>query len=168
MGSASIPTPIVHTKDAVYIDTIPEPVITVTPWAANYLKKRTKANMRATIQIYNHAQAVYNIGTKVITYPQGTLLYEGIARIWAGDSGQMALLGEQLVNFGTVNISVPQDVTPTPHRDDIIMVLANPDDTGVVGKNFRIISVDYGGLMAPTTKFTCQIMTDTWAWEPAI
>lgn len=168
MGSAFIPMPIVHTKDAVHIDTIPEPVITASDWASNYLKKRAKANMRAKIQIYNHAQAAYNTGTKVITYPQGTLLYEGIARIWSGDSGQMALLGEQLVNFGTVNISVPQDVLPVPHRDDIIMVTVNPDDLSLVGKNYRIIAVDYGGLMTPTRRFICQIYTETWAWEPAI
>lgn len=147
----------------------PVPPIVVSPYARSYARRHATAHMYYTIQIERMAVGIFNETTGYITPAVKTIVYTGPARIATVNGPQVIMVGEDNPSFTQTSISIPWDTAPVPHRDDIATVLSYDPHSGfgdpaLIGRSFRILSVDTGGQMYAVRRMTALAIEESAAW----
>lgn len=139
--------------------------ITVSDYAKRYLKDRVQSHMNCTVAITRLKRGAFNEVTGLYTATVGAEVYTGPARIWSSNAGTVFDSGGGELAMVTTYCSIPQDVVPVPDKDDQIEVQGCPGDPDLVGRVFRIIFVDGGGLMTPTRKMQIVSQSENRSWD---
>jgi hypothetical protein len=147
----------------------PLPPIVVSPYARNYVRSHATAHMYYTISIVRMLTGVFDEATGGIVPAVGTEIYNGPARIWTVSGPQVISVGEDQMAFTATNISIPWDVDPVPHRDDIATVLTYEPhegfgDPALLDRSFRILDVQLGGQMYATRRMSVLAIGESSAW----
>ena len=139
---------------------------TVSNYARRYVRARAEAQMTCHVRIYRHEDPVFDDETGLMTSSHGTKIYEGDARLWYAQGGNVVELGDADINMMNTYVSIPWDSDPVPHRDDIVMVDSCALDPDLVDRAFRVMNTDGGGLMNATRKMTVSTFAESHTWEP--
>lgn len=135
--------------------------------ATRYVRARVNAQMSYWIKIYRTGAPEFNSTTGVYTANAVTQIYEGKARIWYAGGGSAIAIGEGDIVLTPTYVSIPFESDPIPRVDDVIEVMdsADPD---LVGRTFRIMSVDSGSYLLPARKMQVVMWSEnrTWTSEP--
>lgn len=138
--------------------------ITVSDRSREYVRKRAQDHMGATVSIFRDATQSFNSTTGIVETPVRTAYYTGIARVWTVDSGQVILAGEADITTANTNVSIPWG-SAQPQKDDLVKINSNQADPTVVGKVFRVMNIDGGGLIGGTIRMSCTAFTDSAVWS---
>lgn len=128
------------------------------------MRKRTQDHMGAKVSVYRSGTTTFNSTTGMIDTPARTAYYQGKARIWTVNTGQAVIAGEADITLANTNISIPWG-SASPQKDDLIIVESNPPDPTLVGKAFRVMAIDGGGLIGGSIRMTCATFTDSAVWS---
>ena len=135
----------------------------VTQRSREYVRNRAQQHMEATVKVYKSGDVGFDPTTGISVFPDREPYYEGIARIWQVNEGDMVLSGEAQITQLTTNISIPWDA-PSPRKDDIVVVVTNPPDTRLAGWVFHCVYVDGGGYIGGTRRMRTTALTDSANW----
>jgi hypothetical protein len=122
--------------------------------------------MLCQVKIYRNAKTDLNPSTGQIVSSQGPVLYLGKARIWGADGAGAIPVGEGDFSTRATYCSIPVLHTPVPRNDDTILVVSCPYDQDLVGRSFRITSVDGGGMLSATRKMQIIGFYENRTWRP--
>jgi len=139
---------------------------TVSAWAKSYVRNSAEAQFDCTVRIFISSTPTLNTTTGAYTSVEGATIYTGPARIWSVDGGVLMNLGEGDYATMTTYCSIPWDATPVPENDNQIVVTDSPGDPNLVGKVFRVMSVDGGGQMRATRRMQVTALTENRSWQP--
>lgn len=139
--------------------------ITVTDYARRYVRDRAQSHMNCTVVLSRFKRGTLDETTGRYTATTGTVLYTGLARIWSSNTGNVFDVSGTEMSMVSTYCSFPWDVA-MPHKDDKIEVVTCPGDADLVGRVFRIIYVDGGGLMTATRKTQIVGQTENRSWDP--
>lgn len=120
--------------------------------ARKYLTKMVVGQMTSTITIERPGRPTFNPTTGLTTGVEAQAIWTGPARVY-GTTGSLTPLGDGVISLGQTNIAIPQDA-PLPKVDDIVTVTVSPDDTAMVGRNYRVVDVSEGGILSPSRTLT--------------
>lgn len=140
--------------------------ITVSDYARTYLRDRVQGHMNCTIELLRHRDSSLDETTGLYTAVSKTSVYSGVARIWEASSGSIVEVGEADLALVSTYCSIPFDVDVMPHRDDQVLVTACPGDPDLVGRGYRVLMIDGGGLMRATRKMQLIAQAENRAWRP--
>ena len=148
----------------------PLPPMPVSPYARNYARRHASAHMYYTVQIERMGDPYFDEATGRMTPRVAEIVYTGPARIWTVSGPQVFTVGEDQMSFDQTNMSIPWNVIPVPHRDDIATVLTYDTHSGfgdpeLLGRSFRILDVQLGGQMYATRRMTVSAIQPSAAWE---
>ena len=136
---------------------------TVSQRSQQYVRSRVQQHMAATITLYRYGTTEFDEDTGMVEIPTRSSIYEGKARIWQTNEGQAVIAGEADIATLTTNVSIPWE-SVMPHKDDVVVVKRNPGDVGLVGKAFRVLLVDGGGLIGGARRMQCSALADSAVW----
>lgn len=139
---------------------------TIPARARAYVRARAEAQMTCTVRIYRNAKTELNPATGQIVSGQGPSVYQGKARIWGVDGAGAIPVGEGEFSTRATYCSIPVGHTPVPRNDDTVLVTACPYDPDLVGRTFRITSVDGGGMMSATRRMQVVGFYENRTWRP--
>lgn len=139
---------------------------TVSTWAKSYVRGAAEAQFNCTVRIFPNGTPTLNATTGAYSAAEGVETYNGPARIWSADGGVTMNLGEGDYATTTTYCSIPWDATPVPENDNQIEVMACPGDPNLVGKVFRVMSVDGGGQMRATRRMQVTALAKNRSWQP--
>jgi Family of unknown function (DUF6093) len=137
---------------------------TISPRAKAYVRRAAEAQFTCTVRIFATTVPTLNTTTGLYTSSEGAEVYSGPARIWSVDGGQVIAVGEGDYAYQSTFCSIPWDTVPVPDVDQQIEVLTS-DDTDLVGRTFRIMSVDGGGQARATRRMQITGMTENRSWQ---
>lgn len=137
---------------------------TVSQRSQQYVRNRVQQHMAATVTLYRYGSTEFDDDTGMVEVPSRSSIYEGIARIWQTNEGQVVIAGDSDIATLTTNISIPWD-SVMPCKDDIVVVKSNPGDVGLVGRAFRVLYVDGGGLIGGARRMQCSALADSAVWS---
>ena len=136
---------------------------TISPRAKAYVRRAAEAQFTCTVRIFTPTDPTLDTNTGLYTSVEGAETYNGPARIWSVDGGQLIEVGEGDYAFQSTYCSIPWDHQPIPQVDQQVEVVAS-DDPGLVGRAFRIMSVDGGGQARATRRMQITGMTENRTW----
>ena len=139
---------------------------TIPASASEYVRKRAEAQMQCQVKIYRNTKTELNPVTGQIVSGQGQVSYQGKARIWGVDGAGAISIGEADITTRATYCSIPVTHTPVPSNDDTILVLTCPYDPDLVGRTFRITSVDGGGMLSATRRMQVVGFYENRSWRP--
>lgn len=134
--------------------------------ASSYVRRRAEAQMQCQVKIYRNAKTELNPATGQIVSGQGPVVYQGKARIWGADGAGAIPVGEGEFTTRATYCSIPVNHTPVPRNDDTVLVLACPYDLDLVGRTFRVVSVDGGGMLSATRRLQVVGFYENRTWRP--
>ena len=129
-----------------------------------YVRDRAQMHMGAIVTIYKSGDVGFDPANGLSVFPDRNSYYEGKARIWQVNEGDMVVSGEAQITQLTTNISIPWDA-PSPKKDDIIVVVSNEPDTRLAENVFRVVYVDGGGYIGGTRRMRCVSLTESANWN---
>jgi len=130
-----------------------------------YLSRQVNSVMIDTVAIYRPGKVSFNTTTGQNQATEESKIYQGKARIYSVSGPQVVAVGEADLTFRSTYISIPADVLPAPHRDDIVLVLESVSDEELQGKGFRVLDVEGGGLVMAVRRMQCQAMEESSSWQ---
>lgn len=133
----------------------------------SYVRDRIQQLMTSSVSIYSHAEPVLNESTGLLESPLGAAKYTGKARIWESNTGETILMGEAAVTMSRTSISIPFDTTYIPVKDDIVKVLTCFQDKSLVGKYYRVVSIDGNGQIGAVRRMGVVSYSPSSVWEPS-
>lgn len=137
---------------------------TISPRAKTYVRRAAEAQFACTVRIFQTTVQALNTGTGLYTAVEGADVYAGPARIWSVDGAGVIATGEGDFAMQSTYCSIPWDHTPVPEVDQQVLVVSS-DDTGLIGRTFRIMSVDGGGQMRATRRMQITGLTENRSWQ---
>lgn len=120
-------------------------------YAVKYMRRRAELMMTSTIRIFHPGNPVFDSTTGMTGGGTPTNIYQGPARIFTM-TGSPAPLGDQVVSMNQTVVSIPYN-SPLPRVDDVVEIQTN-DDPALVGRNYRIVDVEEGGIASPVRHLT--------------
>ena len=138
---------------------------TVSNYARKYVRSRAEAHMNCQIILSRHRDGYLDSASGLYTADSGTVYYEGIGRIWDSNTGAIINVGEADLATTVTYCSVPFD-TPIPRVDDLLRVVQCSHDPALVGRGFRIIGLDGGGLARATRRMQISALSENRSWRP--
>ena len=139
-------------------------MLTVSSFARTYVRNRATLHMVATVAIYRHEDGSFDPVTGMLSSQSGRVIYTGKGRIWYASSGSVTVMGDADIDIIDTYLSIPFATRAVPRRDDVAVVVKSETDPDMVGRAWRIMSADGGGLMNATRKMAMQTMTDSQTW----
>jgi hypothetical protein len=121
--------------------------------------------MEAEISLYRYGTTDFNDLTGLLSVPSRSAIYVGKARLWQANDGTVIVTGDADISSTVTNISIPWNGVE-PQRDDIAVVTYSPIDDAMLGKAFRVVSVDGGGLIGATRRMRCIALAESASWSP--
>jgi hypothetical protein len=148
----------------------PVPPMVVSPYARRYARRHATAHMYYTVTIERMGDGVFDESSGLIAVLTKSVVYTGPARIWTVSGPQVFAVGEDALAFSQTNMSIPWDVSPVPHRDDVATVTAIAHagfgDDELLGTSFRVLDVQMGGQMFATRRMSVLAIVESAAWGP--
>jgi Family of unknown function (DUF6093) len=135
-------------------------------FSRKYITRRALGAMVDTVAIHRPGDVVLDDETGLNTATESTKVYQGKARIYSVAGPQVVAVGEADLTFRSTYISIPAEIFPTPHKDDIVIVLECVSDESLQGKAFRILDIEGGGLVRAVRRMQCQVLEESSAWAP--
>jgi hypothetical protein len=132
--------------------------------AKAYVRRAAEAQFTSEVRIFSTTVPTLDTDTGLYAATEGTQTYSGPARIWSVDGGQVISVGEGDYAYQSTFCSIPWDHTPVPEVDQQVEVLAS-DDESLVGRTFRIMSVDGGGQARATRRLQITGLTENRSWQ---
>ena len=139
-------------------------VTTISARARNYVRTKVQDHMISTITLYRYGTVTFDSVSGISIIPDRAPLYVGKARIANINEGNVILVGEADISTLTTNISIPW-TAPLPHRDDVVVVSACPNDTSLVGMGFRVMNISGGGFIGGARTMNCVSLADSAQWS---
>lgn len=130
-----------------------------------YVRNRVQEHMDGWVSIYRWADVEFDENTGIISYGTRTPYYQGKARIWQVNDGDVVVAGEANITTLMTNISIPWDAT-VPHKDDIVIVDRNIPDPSIIGFQFRVMFIDAGGYIGGARRMRCVSFSESASWMP--
>lgn len=113
-------------------------------------KRYATRNLKHEVRVVRPKGLVTDLEGRV-SVDEETPIYNGCGRLWTVASGGTVDDG-QLVYLSSSYISLPWDVDTT-QVDDLIQVTAH-EDPAIMGRWFRVLNVDAGGILPVVRKHT--------------
>jgi len=121
--------------------------------------------MEAEISLYRYGTTDFNDVTGLLSVPSRPAIYSGKARLWEANDGTVIMTGDSDISTTVTNASIPwNDVEP--QRDDVVVVTSSPIDASMLGRAFRVVAVDGGGLITATRRMRCISLAASASWGP--
>ena len=117
-----------------------------------------------TVAIHRPGDTTFNNQTGLNLATEKSSIYQGKARIYSVAGPQVISVGESDLTFRSTYISIPADVHPAPHRDDLVIVLEAVSDEDLQGKAFRVLDVEGGGLVRAVRRMQCTALEESSSW----
>lgn len=137
---------------------------TISPRAKAYVRRAAEAQFTCSVRIFTNTVPTLDANTGLYTADEGTDVYSGPARIWSVDGGGVIAVGEGDYAMQSTYCSIPWDHTPVPEADNTVVVTA-AEDASLVGRSFRIMSVDGGGQARATRRMQITGLTENRSWQ---
>jgi Family of unknown function (DUF6093) len=135
-------------------------------FSRRYVTRRALGAMVDTVTIHRPGDTVFDDQTGFNAATETTKIYQGKARIYSVAGPQVVEVGEADLTFRSTYISIPAEVFPAPHRDDIVIVLEARSDEELQGKAFRVLDVEGGGLVRAVRRMQCTSLEESSSWSP--
>lgn len=138
-------------------------MVRISPFAAAYVRKRTRDHMVDACKIWKPGDVVLDRNTGKATRTVDTVKYEGPCRFWEVANGNQALVGDEQVVFSQSYLSIPYNA-PVPESDDIVQITASVD-ADLVGRTVAIVSTVRGGGLRASRRFLVSVIEsqkETW------
>ena len=138
---------------------------TVSTRSRAYVRSYAEAQFNCQVRIFKNTTPALNTTTGLYEATEGVDVYSGVARIWNVEGAGIITVGEADLATQSTFCSIPWDATPVPDVDQTVVVTACPGDSDLVGRSFRIMSVDGGGLMRATRRMQITGITENRSWQ---
>lgn len=138
---------------------------TISPRAKAYVRRAAEAQFQCSVRIFETTVPTLNASTGLYTSVEGADVYAGPARIWSVDGSGVVMVGEGDLALQSTYCSIPWDATPVPEVDNQVVITACADDPELVGRSFRIMSVDGGGQTRATRRMQVTGLTENRSWQ---
>jgi len=135
-------------------------------YSRQYITRRAFGAMVDRVAINRAAGVELNTTTGMNVATAGVEIYQGQARIYSVAGPQVLDLGEADITLRSTYISIPAGYLPAPQKDDIVTVLEARSDEALIGKAFRVLDVDGGGLVRAVRRMQCVAWEESSSWRP--
>jgi hypothetical protein len=135
----------------------------ISPFAQEYIRKRTAELMHDACKIYTPGSPVLDRTTGNTTTPESAVKYEGPCRFWEVQAGQQVLIGDQELVMTQSFLSLPYDA-PVPEGDDVVEI-TDCDDPVLIGTTVNVISAVHGGGLRASRKLLVRVIeSESGSW----
>lgn len=138
---------------------------TISPRAKAYVRRAAEAQFQCSVRIFETTVPTLDTVTGLYSSVEGTDVYDGPARIWSVEGAGTVTVGEGDIALQSTYCSIPWDATPVPEVDNQVLVTDCADDPELVGRSFRIMSVDGGGQTRATRRMQITALTENRSWQ---
>jgi hypothetical protein len=136
----------------------------------------TAASMNSLVVITRPDLGGFDETSREYTPPASSVIYD--SRDLAGEptgagaiagismaSGQISYaVGDETTYYNSLTCYIPTDLVAHPHIDDVVFVVANPDED-LVGRRFRVTDVPAGGRINASIQLSCTGIAPSRQWE---
>jgi hypothetical protein len=137
--------------------------------AQSYAVRQAAGTQNSLVRItragaFNAAAGEYDPSAEQVIYDDPAFPGFGAQAGVTASSGPVTMgFGDEPEYYENLTVYLPKALTTKPRIDDLLQYMAGPD-TNLVTRFFRVVSVESGGRLVPSTELRCMGISPSKQW----